>query len=398
MRFGLLLRYDYTCIWKTGIDRAAECRARVRGLAEFDGIMKNGIILSVCAAILLAACVSGGGEEKVRYDDSAAKGFMTSEIVADIVLVPLQTSDGSMVSERSGVICHDGDYIVYGPDNVVKRFDASGRFLNDMGNMGDASDEYLHIGGIGMKGDTLCVKDVRDGRCRHYSLDGDFISSHVYSEEQGLVDSVVCGDVTYKLYSYDHERGYRLAQLRSGETERTFLPVMTHDSGVGGLDGLDLMCAAGDEVYFTEFLSDRIMSVSPQGLKLRWTLDMGPYAAPKDAETMSGDDLSAVLQSGGVSMNAKLHVSERYMILLRTVADEYNTVIYMVRDSESGRWNFIKSRSDDAFGGMPCFCGDEIIFVSPARKVLNLTGPVRSDSLAGLDDESNSVIIRVKLK
>lgn len=49
--------------------------------------------------------------------------------------------------------------------------------------------------------------------------------------------------------------------------------------------------------------------------------------------------------------------------------------------------------------GMPCFNGDdEIIFIAPAYKVLGMSGLSNPEVLEGLDENSNPVILRVKLK
>ena len=162
---------------------------------------------------------------------------------------------------------------------------------------------------------------------------------------------------------------------------------------------MELMCESGGEIWFTELLSDEITGVSDGKLKILYEFDMGRYAAPKNAEAMRMDEFEAVLRKGGMAMNVKLHAMERYVILVRTVADENNTVIYMLLDSASGEWSFVKTGAGEMFGGMPYFDDNGgIVFISPADKVLGHVGLPFSDAIKGLDENSNSVIIRVELR
>ena len=356
------------------------------------------IIFVICSAALVVSCGADGKVVKVRYDSSKAKSFTESEIVASVTAIPLETADMCLLSGRSGVICHKGDYIIYENDRAVRRFDSSGRFLNDIGRIGKAPDEYMYIRDVYMNGDTLCIKDIEDKKCKHYTACGKFVFAHDYKYERGLLDSVNVGDTTYKLYFYDHDKGYRLAEVRHDSVVRTLLPVETRNLEIsfGGVMGL--MGVSGEKVYFTEFFSDEIMSVSDEGVRSEYILEMGPYAAPEGAESMNSEAMLAYLQSGKIAVNGLLEVTDRYIILLRSVSEQENVSVYMIQDLDSGKWSFVISK-DDAFSGMPCFNGDdEIIFIAPVYKVLGMSGLSNPEVLEGLDENSNPVILRVKLK
>ncbi len=354
-------------------------------------------VLVLLTVVLMTSCGEGGGA-RVRYDDSKTKGFTGSASVARITAVPLETSEECMVSSRSGVICHNGDYIVYGIDTPVRRFDSEGRFLNDIGGLGDASDRYRSVESVRVLGDTVRVRDAADDLCRHYTLGGEFVCSHECVRGSRALDEIKIGDVSYKLYFYDHDKGYRLAEIVRDSVVRTFLPVRTRDLNIGLAD-MELMCESGGELYFTELLSDEIMGVSDEGVITLYELDMGGYAAPENAETMRMDEFEAALRKGGMTMNVGLHAAGRYVILMRTVADKANTVIYMLLDTVSGEWSFVRTDSSEAFGGMPYFDDNGgIVFISPADKVLRQNGMSCQEVVAGLDENSNSVILRVELR
>ena len=354
-------------------------------------------VLVLLTVVLMTSCGEGGGA-RVRYDDSKTKGFTGSASVARITAVPLETSEECMVSSRSGVICYNGDYIVYGIAAPVRRFDSEGRFLNDVGGLGDASDRYRCVESVRVLDDTVRVRDVADDLCRHYTLGGEFVCSHECVRGSGALDEIKIGDVSYELYFYDHSKGYRLAEIVRDSVVRTFLPVRTSDLNIC-ISDMELMCESGGEIWFTELLSDEITGVSDGKLKILYEFDMGRYAAPKNAEAMRMDEFEAVLRKGGMAMNVKLHAMERYVILVRTVADENNTVIYMLLDSASGEWSFVKTGAGEMFGGMPYFDDNGgIVFISPADKVLGHVGLPFSDAIKGLDENSNSVIIRVELR
>ena len=356
------------------------------------------IILVICSAALFVSCANGEKGVGVRFDSSKAKSFIESEVVASVTAIPLETAEMCLLSGRSGVICHKGDYIIYEHDKAVRRFDSSGRFLNDIGRIGKAPDEYMYIHDVHMKGDTLCFKDIADKKCKHYTACGKFVLAHDYKYERGLLDSVNVGDTTYKLYFYDHDKGYRLAEVRHDSVVRTLLPVETRNLEIGFGGVLGLMGVSGEKVYFTEFFSDEIMSVSDEGVRSEYIFDMGPYAAPEGAEAMSSEAMLAYLQSGKIAVNGLLEVTDRYMTLLRSVSEQENVSVYMIQDLDSGKWSFVISR-DDAFSGLPCFNGDdEIIFIAPASKVLGMSGLSNPEALEGLDENSNPVILRVKLK
>jgi len=146
--------------------------------------MKN--IVFVIVLILLTSCVDSHQSEtqpspiqiiKISEDDLLQHGNL-SDLIADFVLVPLETDSSCLIMEIKKVIFHKDHYYVFdeSAQNILK-FNATGKFIKKIGKSGEGPGEFfeIHDFTIDSEKDILYVPDYY--KLHLFRLDGLFIKS-----------------------------------------------------------------------------------------------------------------------------------------------------------------------------------------------------------------------------
>jgi hypothetical protein len=109
------------------------------------------------------------GQDSVRF----------SELIKSVDIIPLQTSDESLINEIRTIKYDDGMFFVFDyMGKSILKFDMNGQFKGRIGNRGRGRGEYLfpNLMGIDRKNRTILVGDNTKYMLK-YTYDGEFISS-----------------------------------------------------------------------------------------------------------------------------------------------------------------------------------------------------------------------------
>lgn len=161
--------------------------------------------MPLCLVLLLSvftACHSTNGQSE---DDtillplnltSPQKELPLSSFIDSVTTIRLALPDSMFFGSVSRIYFEGNN--IYASDskqNVVFRFDRSGRFLNSIGRQGGGPGEYTELSGFFLGKDCLYLEDLATRRIFSYSPDGTFIRnitfpfSLIYDDIVALPDS-----------------------------------------------------------------------------------------------------------------------------------------------------------------------------------------------------------------
>lgn len=129
-----------------------------------------------CLLPVLAACAGGGesrGEGVIFPDPVPVEGKVRlSSILSRYRLIPLQTSDSSLVGAVVKVVKNDGRYYISDRSDQLSVFDAQGRFLGRIAGRGAGPGEYGRLLDFDVDDRQVVILDYQ--RLHFYSLEGEY--------------------------------------------------------------------------------------------------------------------------------------------------------------------------------------------------------------------------------
>lgn len=140
-------------------------------------MIRTKISKALVGALLLTVCACSHNESD---DDGTTKTIKmdvanTTTVPLDTSrLIPLETSDSSIMYEIDYLEETNGKYFVVSRD-IWKYFDAqTGKYLGDIAVRGRGPEEYLSIQNMWMEGDTLCIFDFDSNSIIGYDSNAKF--------------------------------------------------------------------------------------------------------------------------------------------------------------------------------------------------------------------------------
>lgn len=127
------------------------------------------------AAGCLAACSETAPEEEVLFADVADEcgAVKLSEVLSSHVLVPLETTEESLVGEVMKIVKENGMYYLACDWKNILMFDGDGKYRGQIDRIGAGPGEYRHVVDFDVQGERIAVLDA--DKVYFYTLEGDFV-------------------------------------------------------------------------------------------------------------------------------------------------------------------------------------------------------------------------------
>lgn len=127
------------------------------------------------AAGCLAACSESAPEEEVLFADVAdERGVVKlSEVLSSHVLVPLETTEESLVGEVMKIVKENGMYYLACDWKNILMFDGDGKYRGQIDRVGAGPGEYRHVVDFDVQGERIAVLDA--DKVYFYTLEGSFL-------------------------------------------------------------------------------------------------------------------------------------------------------------------------------------------------------------------------------
>ena len=138
--------------------------------------------------------------------------FKLQDIASIDKIIPLETKDECLISSIGKVFITDTSLVVWdkGGNNIFI-FDNDGRYQRSIGHKGSSPKEYINIGDVQMRNDTIQMLDVATRRIINYNVSGEFISS-IHSDYY-LYTFYMVPDGCWGINMYQNKDHYNLILL-----------------------------------------------------------------------------------------------------------------------------------------------------------------------------------------
>lgn len=117
----------------------------------------------------------------VKVDPDKAEEIKVSDIIDSIRYLSLENTTESLLGEIKKIESVNSEfYVLDSRTNRVLRFDSDGKYLNQIGRMGQGPGEYIKVSDFNIDKDKkyLFLLDRESRRILNYSINGEFISSY----------------------------------------------------------------------------------------------------------------------------------------------------------------------------------------------------------------------------
>ena len=357
--------------------------------------------------------------EQIRvgtYDPRSGDGIFRSSFIHEIELIPLETTDSSLIgTSPECIVDRDGGYYIADMNGSQKilRYDSTGRFLNTIGSRGHGPQEYLGISNYLI--DTLTghvsVFSNLDKKVCVYDKDGTFVSSRTFSipfsqgwpvgECYWLYEGYMNGHSEYRVLKIDAQEKIMETLLPAdvqimpmAESFPVFIPV------------------SGGKLLLRETFGNQIYCLEDGNAVPIFEFDFGTYSIPDEYYEM--DD---VKESGNYIMQRDFVCIDRFMenkkyvfvqaLLKKT--DDKNGLVYGILDKRSEQWQWytfadIMNNRHPGAGTVKILTPEnELLCLVDPTRLMDMPSEERSVFknpvvIGNLTEESNPVLIKCQLK
>ena len=281
------------------------------------------IILFTVISLLLFSC--GNEKNKVLkktdgqlvlvFEEQSSSSFFSDRIFGKVEMTYLESTADCFIGERPELLLDEQDFfIMERQQQLILRFDKSGKFINRIGLRGGGPGEYQ--GGLmdfDINPATNSVEVLAsDGQILRYNYDGTFISSQNFD---GYPQSFIKAGSTYW---FNHGVGKLTVEGRllkvseDGTVIEKFLPIETDWFGASEQN----FTRCGDIINFKEAFSHTVYRITNNGPVEATVIDFGKYALPKDVYSMNQFTIFDELQNRGWANIYRFLENEQFIYIL----------------------------------------------------------------------------------
>lgn len=350
------------------------------------------------------------------YDPNGGSDLFHSDRIREIELIPLETSDSSLIGVSPECMTdRDGNYYIADMNGSqrILRYDASGRYLNAIGNRGRGPREYLELSNCLI--DTLTgnvfVFSGLDKKMCVYGKDGSFVSGRTFNTlfSQGRPD----GEYFWLYQGYmNGNSDYRV--LKVDAQEKVVEALLPADIQIMPMDELFpvFIPSSDGNLMLREAFSDRIYRLSADSLTPVYGFDFGDYNIPREFYEIGDVYKSAeyIMKRNFVCIDRFME-SHKYMFVQALIkqSDNKDGLIYGILDKVADEWqwytfeNTLKNNSLGVGSVRTLTSRDELICLVDPVRLMEMTPEKRAvfrnpEVINDLNEESNPVVLKCHLK
>jgi hypothetical protein len=304
----------------------------------------------------VAGCSGGSGDATgvIAYEyDAADPGAAIGDVISSITILPMETSERSLISSEEQLFVHGGEYYFVDKRNryIVSRFDAEGRFLNTIGSPGRADNEYNAISDAFPVDGNIGIYSYMNNAVYSYSPDGKFIAKKPFGSKPGHIAPARGGGYWGYMGYNNGEMPERV--IKTDDTGAVVGKFMPSEAKILSMaESIAIFISDGEDVLVRESFSDRIYSIDSQGgVDEKYVFDFGRYAIPASYFESSDPAESVTLFSSDFASFHSFFESRRHSVL--QVLFQFGSQPRESRSSaavtgfRSGdRWRWVKSGTE----------------------------------------------------
>ena len=375
----------------------------------------NRIIFLLSVLILFSGCKDYNEKSlengiNAKFIDLNSIGrFSTSDIYKSIMIIPLETTDSSIINKVTKIVFHEGRYYILDePQKTVFIFDDKGKYISKIDWIGDGPGEYglLYDFEINRFTNNLELLDAR-GKLITSTLDGGFLGStdlpasiRAVHKFCNLTDDIILFFARYeknKLIYYSRSQDkiirdqYEIPDFILHKTT-----MITQKSSPFNF--------YNDTISFFEPFSNNIFKIINNDLVLAYSWDFGEYNfsindLEKDRQMRYYVNYLEKMKSAG---SFRYNIENERFIYTSFLFHKYFTTLIFEKKDQS--YKVIKRFKEDVFHpAFPVFFSDGIFTtVGPLQIQLLVTPELLNDEgkmiFNNLKPDDNPVIVKYYFK
>ena len=373
--------------------------------------MKN-IIFFVVLSLSFVSCrneknkavINSEGQLVLNFEAQSSSSFFSDRIFGKVEMTPLETAEKCLVGAEPVIIILDTHhfFIQDYQQQVIFRFDRTGRFINQIGRLGKGPGEYVAILNYDVNPMDNVVEILAPaGQIMRYSYDGTFISNQNY--DTSLISFIKTG-THYWFYTHKITGKDRLMKIsEDGTVIAEFLPSKTDWIPIQERN----FEQCGNMITFRETFSHTVYRIIDEGPIETAKIDFGKYAIPKN---MYDRDLTAAyheLTNKGWAMIHKVLENEQFVYIFFYVrqTNKPDDYYHWLINKKTGSSVLQKFSPDNLIYDMmkeskALTVDNKLIFMADAQMLKACTDPFFSNANSireSLSEESNPVIISLQI-
>lgn len=382
---------------------------RPRIIVWQPGTMRLRLAGMAVMALLAMGCGRNQADEKVVMERPGNVSALT-DIIKKIELIPLETVEEALFGDMSELLLLGDSYVLWDTRNVaMARFDATGHFLNSIGNKGNGPGEYVSIQSV-QTGDGLILFSFPPHKMLRFTAEGTLVQERDFDSLGGQSCVVPEGILTY--YGFGTGREERAALLREDGTSEAFLKTtakvlnMMPDSPVFSFDG--------NRVYFTDSFTPTIYVYEKGAVRQEVSFDFGSAAINDNFYHFEDAMASAeyLMSANEFAMVRRyLHSKEYKIVEVNIQKRDGVEICYGINAGDGWKWFSLGSPLDSPLAGSLRVLDGSTVYClldpsrlaggagAPAGLLASLGALVTNpEVLDGRAPDDNPVIVRIHLK
>ena len=199
----------------------------------------------------------------------------------DVFFIKLETTGNSLIGEISQIL-FTSDKIIVVDREIAKTicvFDKSGKFLNNIGRLGEGPEEYIDIRHIALSNDSsMIVINNNTDQLKYYTLSGKFVKNKKmpyrldgfeFLTEQLIISEFFLGNNVDNNNQYNPR--FLVSDLSGGIIYSAFQSYYKKEFTFSTQSSL---WKYGDNIFYNPSYTDTIYCVTPEGLYARYVFKM----------------------------------------------------------------------------------------------------------------------------
>lgn len=243
--------------------------------------MKNWFVIFICFLIACSQQPQNVQFGVIGLDPENARPVACSDLIEDITLIPLQTTDDAIIGEVTAVAEHGDLYFVFDSQTKsVFTFDHSGAFRYRICRVGKGPGEYINLDGMYVDREKDLL--VLDGgsKCLYYKCDnGEYIREERYALSNGFKTYLGEGAFVSYVFYPTKKSNEKLVFEHHGKITASVLPIEKSMTS-SDISTEHFFYASDDHHYFIEPYQDTVYRLTPQSATIECLIDFGKKNLP----------------------------------------------------------------------------------------------------------------------
>jgi hypothetical protein len=347
------------------------------------------------------------GQLLLNFEDQYPSSFFSDRIFREIEMIPLETTDDCLVGIRPELLSDaDHFFIKEHQQQVILRFDRSGKFINRIGQRGGGPGEYQgDVMDFDIDPEAKIIEVMAsNSQLLRYNYDGTIISNRLYGIN---IQSFAKAGTTYWFnlgVSKLNSDGRLLKVSDDGTVAEKFLPLKTDWFGFEDLN----FTRSGDVISFKETFSHTVYRITDNGPVETTIVNFGKYALPKNVYDRDQFIVFEELNNKCWANIYKYLENEQFVYLFAIVQHNRKVTGYYhwLVNKRTGNSALQKLLPDNPLFEMMeeakiLTTDNELIFMANAPVLKKTADPFFNNVITiknSLSEESNPVIVSLRIK